>query len=236
MAVKTCTWIDLEDLPARLIAEPCGRPARYPGYRDVWTEPLCQRDWRRFRAIHEAPCVVAGCTNEAKRRGYCRPHEGEPLRAMSAGERERLELALVERIKPRGRAGCWMWTGRQNGDGYGLFDVPGDGGAWLAHRLIWNLFYAGHENGEWDNPVELDHLCTHQELSRYDYGGRLCVNPLHLRPATMRANRALRQIRAARPFVAWHAQSRESPRPLSLVPFAMRHGLPMDPQDRYVAL
>ncbi|WP_313817499.1 hypothetical protein [Citricoccus sp.] len=176
-----------------------------------------------------------GCTNEAKHQGWCRRHEGEPLRAMEAEERDRMHAALVERIEPRGRSGCWMWMGRQTEGGYGVFDPPGERGTWLAHRLTWSMFYAGHGNGEWNNPVELDHLCTRQELSRYDYGGALCVNPLHLKPATQEANRALRQIRSDRPFVAWHAQSRQSLRPLSLVVFALRFGLPMDPSDRYVS-
>jgi len=155
------------------------------------------------------------------------------LRAMNPEQREVMHNNLVARIEPRGRAGCWMWTGRRTPGGYGLFDVPGEKGTRLAHRLTWNMFYEGHQNGEWENPKELDHLSTRQELSQYDYGGSLCVNPLHLNPASMKANQALRQIRADRPFVAWHALSRKSPRPLSLVVFALRYGLPMDPMDHY---
>jgi hypothetical protein len=167
--------------------------------------------------------------------GYCRRHEGELLRALSPEQREALYAALVERIEARGRIGCWMWTGRQNERGYGVFDPPGELGTWLAHRLVWLLFYVGHDNGEWDNPIELDHLCTRQELSSYFYGGPLCVNPLHLNPATQATNRALRDKRAEQPFRAWHVWAKRSPRPMSLVIFSLRFGLPMDPDDRYVS-
>lgn len=231
MDSKTCTWIDPE---GEGVESSCRRSARYPGYRDVWSGRLCERHWARLRSTHETACLVTGCRSEGIGvGGYCRRHEAEPIRALPTEQRDALHLALVERIEPRGRAGCWMWTGRKNGDGYGVIDAPGGAGTWLAHRLVWSLFYEGHENGEWGNRIELDHLCTRQQLSSYHYGGRECVNPLHLNPATEEANGALRDLRAERPCYAWHAWSRKNPRPLSLAIFAMRYGLPMDPLDKY---
>lgn len=227
-----CLWSESEG-PA---GAGCDRPARYPGYRDVWRGPLCEKHWARLRAEHEIPCRWEGCRSEAVGvGGYCRRHEGEPLRALSPEQREALYAALVARIEARGRIGCWMWTGRQTDDGYGVFDPPGELGTWLAHRLVWSLFFEGHENGEWDNPMELDHLCTRQEMTGYFYGGSLCVNPLHLNPATRTTNRALRDKRAAEPFRPWHNMSLSIPRPMSLVWFGLRFGLPFDGKERYVS-
>lgn len=227
----TCTWTGTESDGAE---STCDRSGRYPGYRDLWTDSLCEQHWARLRAAHEAPCRVAGCRSEGIGvGGYCRRHEAEPLRALTPTQREAIHTALVERIEPRGRAGCWMWTGRLNNRGYGVIEPPGGVGTWLAHRLVWSMFYAGHANGEWGNRIELDHLCTRQDLSTYYYGGPECVNPLHLNPATQEANGALRTMRAERPFYAWHAWSRKNPRPLSVAIFAMRYGLPMDPLDKF---
>ena len=166
----SCSWSASENS----VGIECDRQARYPGYRNVWTSPLCELHWARLRAMHEVRCKMSGCRNEAVGiGGYCRRDEGEPLRALSPEQREALYLAVVARIEPRGRIGCWMWTGRKNDRGYGVFDPPGDLGTWLAHRLVWLLFFEGHENGDWDNTIELDHLCTRQEMTGYFYGGAL---------------------------------------------------------------
>jgi hypothetical protein len=66
---------------------------------------------------------------------------------------------------------CWLWTGGQNGRGYGNFY---DGRRMVrAHRFSFKLF-------RHDIPDELviDHLCQN----------KLCVNPDHLDAVTQQVN------------------------------------------------
>ena len=60
---------------------------------------------------------------------------------------------------------CWIWTGAENGHGYGQIHIQGRG-PMTAHRVSWMLKYG-------DVPdVDLHHTCA----------TRLCVRPLHLVP------------------------------------------------------
>ena len=59
---------------------------------------------------------------------------------------------------------CWLYTGRLNDDGYGMFDLP-DGRTEGAHRTAWKL-----ANGEIPEGCIIGHLCN----------VRHCVNPKHL--------------------------------------------------------
>jgi hypothetical protein len=72
-------------------------------------------------------------------------------------------------------AGCWLWTAgltnAPDGGGYGKFYW--DGKTWLAHRAAWVMYRGAIPAG-----MTIDHLCR----------VRRCVNPAHLRLATMRQN------------------------------------------------
>lgn len=87
---------------------------------------------------------------------------------------------LIERVEERiiRSDGCWEWTGPRNRDGYGHFSYQVDPGnrrrrTSMAHRLIYE-----HYVGPIPPGLTLDHMCRN----------RGCVNPLHLRPMTLRAN------------------------------------------------
>jgi hypothetical protein len=68
-------------------------------------------------------------------------------------------------------SGCWNWTGAVTNNGYGRFKLKGK--TVVAHRAAYELLRAPIVAG-----LSLDHLCRN----------RLCVNPDHLEPVSMRTN------------------------------------------------
>jgi hypothetical protein len=68
-------------------------------------------------------------------------------------------------------SGCWVWAGRQTVKGYGtisFFSSP-----YRAHRVAYELLVGPIPDG-----LVIDHLCRN----------RLCVNPDHLEPVTIKEN------------------------------------------------
>lgn len=71
------------------------------------------------------------------------------------------------KVQKEARDECWPWVGGQGGPGYGYFeDVP-------AHRVAYELLVGPIPEG-----LTIDHLCRN----------KLCVNPAHLEPVTLRVN------------------------------------------------
>lgn len=71
--------------------------------------------------------------------------------------------------------GCWNWTAYRNDHGYGTFGIKIDG-RWRivkAHRMAY-LISSGNDAGA----KVIDHICHNTS----------CVNPGHLRPATVKQN------------------------------------------------
>lgn len=66
---------------------------------------------------------------------------------------------------------CWLWTGWNNGSGYGLIKI--DGKSVLAHRYSYEL-----HNGPIKIGRVIDHLCRRPA----------CVNPNHLEEVTQKTN------------------------------------------------
>lgn len=71
--------------------------------------------------------------------------------------------------------GCWIWAGRRNTKGYGIFTavVNDENVAHMAHR-----FYYEQYRGDIPPGLQMDHLCRR----------RGCVNPWHLEPVTCKEN------------------------------------------------
>lgn len=123
-------------------------------------------------------CVVNGCKNEQvyTGKGWCK-HHYKRMWAYGTFEKTRIigdDVARfwshVEKTK-----GCWLWTGAQNGVGYGTFYVKGK--HLQAHRYSYELHGNKIPKGMYiDHVLELGCTNTH------------CVNPDHLQVVTNREN------------------------------------------------
>lgn len=116
------------------------------------------------------PCSVDGCTSLVGRkgaRGLCTRHyqrlltTGSPTGTRRATTAERF-WRMVDTS-----GDCWLWTGSQDGQGYGAFSVGGV--TKKAHRFAYELGVGPIPQGK-----VIDHLCRN----------RACVNPSHMEPVT----------------------------------------------------
>lgn len=68
--------------------------------------------------------------------------------------------------------GCWVWNGRLDGGGYGVYYTPPKIYRKI-HRVVWELLI-----GQIPSKLTLDHLCY----------VRNCANPEHLEAVTLKEN------------------------------------------------
>lgn len=115
-------------------------------------------------------CLVDQCAKISTKAGYCSGHysnlhrHGVPVHPKPRGGAPLERFA--RRVDARNENGCWLWTGRTNGEGYGRFYL-GDGRREVrAHR--W--FYQTLTGCELPRFIQLDHECN----------VRHCVRPGHL--------------------------------------------------------
>ena len=74
-------------------------------------------------------------------------------------------------VEKTSESGCWLWTGRLNGAGYGRIRYQGS--CQRAHRVSYQMHVGLIPNG-----LTLDHLCRNTA----------CVNPAHLEAVPHRIN------------------------------------------------
>lgn len=134
--------------------------------------------------MHRKPngvCSVEGCGHVWQQREWCRKHwrrwklYGDPLGFGDSQTLAPVEVRYWRKVCQT--AGCWIWRGGHDGDGYGSFN---NGHGALAHRWLWEYL-----NGSIAAGMELDHLCRRRD----------CVRPDHLEPVTHAENMARGSVR-----------------------------------------
>ncbi len=87
----------------------------------------------------------------------------------------RLPCRFWSKVSPDPVTGCWLWTGSNNGVGYGEYQH--DGKKQYAHRVAYMIFVGPIPPG-----LELDHVKSRGCTSRS------CCNPAHLEAVTRTEN------------------------------------------------
>jgi hypothetical protein len=80
-------------------------------------------------------------------------------RSLVIDERAELQKRLERNLVADG-TGCWIWTGKTNGEGYGQFSHGGVG--YFTHRAAWQVFRGPIPQG-----MNINHHCDRP----------LCCNP-----------------------------------------------------------
>jgi hypothetical protein len=138
-----------------------------------------------------AKCSAPDCESPVHAKGFCRPHYkcfnriGKPIpdRVTIHGS---IEKKFALKSKGRNDAGCWIWTGGLDKDGYGSLR---DGQKMKrAHRVSWEIHF-----GQIPEGMAILHKCNNPA----------CVNPDHLKIGDHTDNMEDRK-KNGRP---WHSQA-----------------------------
>lgn len=117
-------------------------------------------------------CIVADCATPIYSQRMCQTHVKRLRRTgtTDAPRQPTVRDRLLARIE-QDEAGCWLWTGYLNRDGYGHLRV---GKRFIGvHRVAYEEFAGPIPGG-----YQIDHLCR----------VRNCINPAHLEAVTLREN------------------------------------------------
>lgn len=123
-----------------------------------------------------------GCDRPVHARGLCTKHYQRRNRhGSTAYHRPTVEQRFWQKVNKNGPlprwapflGPCWIWTASENGHGYGQFRGAGADPSGNAHRFSYSMLVGSIPDG-----LHIDHLCR----------VKLCVNPMHLEPVTVREN------------------------------------------------
>lgn len=131
---------------------------------------LCKSHWAEQRRANAKPCSVDGCGKQVDSAGLCPMHYRRVRVHGTLADPVRVDN--FSRYRVDNETGCWVWTGPDDGKGYGFFSVPYEG-EHRSHRAFWV-----RHRGAIAPDLELDHLCRNPS----------CVNPDHLEPVTHAEN------------------------------------------------
>ena len=122
--------------------------------RKVKALKLC---WRHYEES-QGPCIVEGCRNFRRSHdGFCGTHYDNRRGRYAPRLPEPIRFWL--KIKKQRGAGCWIWQGSVQSDGYGT--VKSGGKTRLAHHVGWEL-----QRGELPQPCFLKHGCSEKRCVR----------------------------------------------------------------------
>lgn len=156
-------------------------------------------------------CTSLRATNtrgeSRKKKGYCRKHESEFLKAAGETGRARALDRIAQIITVKADTGCWE-TPPVKGETRGRIKCGGK--QFYSYRFTFIAFYGGHDN--------------HRELS-HDCDNSLCCNPMHITPVRPQQNRDAEHDGALAVFWAMTATIKRPPPELQA--WADSHGLPL---------
>ena len=143
---------------------------------------IYERRHEQRQSLAMKTCNIPDCDKKHSQHGLCikhtsyaKIHNGNPFRRQR--QQEWLEIIIRDHIDELGDE-CYEWPYKLKGNGYGSVSV--DGKLWPAHRYALTL-YAGPAPAE---GLHAAHSCNNPP----------CINPNHLRWATVAENMADRIV------------------------------------------
>lgn len=132
---------------------------------------------------HKSLCKIPDCNKPSRSQGWCNVHYqrfyrlGDPLADVRSKTPNGTLLKFLRGVAAHPPSHCVVWPFWKSRGGYGM--VTFRGRKTTAHRVAWELYH--------DREMRPDMQAAHQPVVCHS---RDCVNPLHVREATVADNHA----------------------------------------------